>query len=76
MSRKLNQDPEKCYDYYRMNSEIFKIHNLNILKTNIRKKDTNFRQAVNVEERLADVMSYKQECCSICYTNKTFRSCS
>jgi len=51
VSRELDQDPEKFHEYYRMNPEIFKIL-VSLVETNIRKKDTNFRQAVSVEERL------------------------
>jgi len=50
VSRKLDQDPEKFHEYYRMNPETFKIL-VSLVETNIRKNDTNFRQSVSVEER-------------------------
>lgn len=51
VSRELDQDPEKFHGYYRMNPKTFKIL-VSLVETNIRKKDTNFRQSVGVEERL------------------------
>jgi len=51
VSKELDQDPEKFHGYYRMNPETFTIL-VNIVEASIRKKDTNFRQAVSVEERL------------------------
>lgn len=51
VSNELDQDPEKFHGYYRMNPETFTIL-VNIVEASIRKRDTNFRQAVSVEERL------------------------
>lgn len=55
MSRELDQDPEKFHGYYRMSPEKFQIL-VNMLETSISKKDTNFRLAVSVEERLLIIL--------------------
>jgi hypothetical protein len=49
VARELDQDPVKFHNFYRMSIESFKIL-LQIVGPEIRKKDTNFRKAVTVEE--------------------------
>lgn len=56
VSKELDQDPEKFHGYYRMNPETFTIL-VNIVEASIRKRDTNFRHAVSVEERLLITLS-------------------
>ncbi|KAL4125826.1 hypothetical protein QTP88_010066 [Uroleucon formosanum] len=51
VSKELDQDAEKFHGYYRINPETFTIL-VNIVEASIKKRDTNFRQAVSVEERL------------------------
>ena len=49
---KLNTDPDKLYDYFRMSQTSFK-ELLDLLEPHIKKKDTIMRNSISAEERLA-----------------------
>ena len=48
----LRQDEKRFYIYFRMPSECFD-EILNLIKEDITKKDTNYREVISAEERLA-----------------------
>lgn len=54
LTKELDQDPAKFHGFYRMSIESFQ-ELVELMKTSIssiQKKDTNYRKAVSVEERL------------------------
>lgn len=51
VSSELSMYPEKFKDFYRMSQGSFKILS-DLVRPNLEKRDTNFRLAISVEERL------------------------
>ena len=55
----LRQDEKHFYIYFRMPSECFD-EILSLIKEDITKMDTNYREAISAEERLAITLRYKK----------------
>lgn len=52
LMHRLQADPAKFFDYFRMSEETFK-NLLNLIQPYIARQDTNMRKSISAEERLA-----------------------
>jgi hypothetical protein len=57
VSKELNQDPELFNSYYRMSTGSFSLL-VDLVRPEIRRKDTNFHTAVSAVERLLIALRY------------------